>query len=262
MFRSFLIHVVVFFLTGCLAQACQDAPTATMPVSTPSETQKPGWTMIFHDEFASASLDQNVWATKLKWGDTNPPELEYYASDAFDLSNGILHIQAKKQPAFGQEYRSGVIASFRSFSFQYGYLEARVRVPSGQGLWPALWLLYDGNKSDEIDAMEILGDKPDIVYMTLHYDGPSGHSQNTGSYYTGSDFSKDFHIFAVDWSPNAIIWYVDGVERFRVTNNIPQGPLYIIANLAIGGKWPGAPNNSTNFPAYFDIDYIRVYKHN
>ncbi|HEX9013178.1 MAG TPA: carbohydrate binding domain-containing protein, partial [Anaerolineaceae bacterium] len=126
----------------------------------------------------------------------------------------------------------------------------------------AFWMLPDSNNwVPEIDVTEILGDKPSTTYMTLHYYNTTGAYVQTQSQYTGADFSAGYHTFGVDWEPGALVWYVDGVERKRVTDTtaIPHVALYLLANLAVGGTWPGSPDSSTVFPAYMNIDYIRAW---
>jgi beta-glucanase (GH16 family) len=218
------------------------------------------WPMIFHDEFDGSQLNQSVWADEYLWGRTNPPELQYYAHDAFRQNNGVLSIMAEKKVIQGMNYSSGVITSFDSFIFTYGYVEARVRIPSGQGFWPALWLLDAGGKVEEIDVAEFLGQDPNVAHMTFHYTDQQGQRQETGSSYQGPDFSQDYHVLGLDWNSTAITWYIDGVECYRIDHNIPNTPMYLIANLAVGGSWPGSPDNTTRFPATFDIDYIRVFQ--
>jgi beta-glucanase (GH16 family) len=259
----------VWAATLLLALAC-NAPsymsTSTTPIPTRPTTSfdplvKPGWTLVFHDEFDRPALT-NEWVTEYPWGRVNPPELQFYVTDAFDLTSGTLRIKAEKRPMGSMSYTSGLISSFYSFNFRYGYVESRLKVPYGKGLWPAFWLL-DVSPTDtgEIDVLEILGSEPNVVDMSLHYPDSTGKSQSETGVYKGPDFSRDFHTFAVDWRPDLLIWYVDGTERYRLSQHIPQGKMYVIANLAVGGKWPGAPNIFTNFPAYFDFDYIRIYQH-
>jgi len=262
-----VVFLAVAFLLG--STACSrlrpdpapvsiDKPLAVTPTSISSSTD---WHLVFHDEFDETGLN-SVWSTELPWGPTSPPELEYYIPDAFEFNDGILRIKAQKQSFQGKDYTSGVISSYPQFSFTYGYAEIRAKLPSGEGLWPAFWLLASDQKSShEIDVFELIGNDPNTIYMTLHYDTPSGSQHVQGSY-NGPDFSQGFHIYAVDWEPSEIVWFVDGMERYRVSQNIPQSPMNIITNLAVGGDWPGTPNPSTQFPAYFDIDYLRVYQHN
>ena len=163
----------------------------------------------------------------------------------------------------GHEYCSGLISSQASFVQEYGYFEIRARVPAGEGLWPAFWLLPAREEwPPEIDVFEILGHRPDKVYMTVHYRDAEGAHRYIAHRFYGPDFSQGYHTFAVAWDPTGIVWYVDGVERHRVeqAEAIPSGPFYVIANLAVGGPWPGNPDETTPFPAFFDVDHIRVYR--
>lgn len=167
-----------------------------------------------------------------------------------------------------REYLSGIITSLNSYNFTHGYVEMRARVPSGQGLWSAFWLLTSKYVEDvpEIDIMEYLGQFPDEVNHTLHYFDTSDDWNLVSSptyKTTGPDYSQNFHTYGLAWHPDAIVWYVDGVEVKRVTDEdflIAKQSMYIIANLAVGGTWPGSPDASTPFPAEFEIDYIRAYK--
>ncbi len=220
---------------------------------------QPALKLVFRDEFNSRSLNVTKWMSQLQWGRRNPPELQYYSPDAFLFSNGILHIRAQKKETKGYAYASGALITYKSFRFTYGIVKIRARIPAGRGLWPALWLLDYAGGAQEIDIMEAVGHQPNIAYMTLHYPTPDG-SKSLGSYYSGRNLSTGFHIFSVDWSPSAITWYIDGIQRYRLTDHIPSKPMYLIMNLAVGGDWPGPPTKSTKFPAFFNIDYVRIYK--
>lgn len=242
------------FITGfclitiiMLISACQPTPTQST---------------IFQDEFNGNTLDREKWTTQHGWGRTNKPELQYYADDALIVHNGTLKIKAESKPTENMDYSSGMINSMNSFTFTYGYVEARIKIPAGQGLWSALWLLDAGGSADEIDIAEFLGHTPKMTYMTLHYADQDGHPKGTNDgQYEGLDFSNDFHTIGVHWQAGSITWYADGVERYQVTENIPAKPMYLIANLAVGGEWPGTPDETTHFPATYEIDYIRVYQH-
>lgn len=164
------------------------------------------------------------------------------------------------------DYLSGILASYESFKFTHGYAEARVKVPAGQGLWPAFWLLntHYVENNPEIDIMEALGQNRHVVHHTYHHFLPGVGTVSSPTYDTvGPDFSEDFHTFGMSWEPKQIIWYVDGMETRRVTNSdykISGQAMYVLANLAVGGNWPGDPDATTEFPAEYEIDYIRVYK--
>jgi len=152
-------------------------------------------------------------------------------------------------------YLSGVITTQPSFSQTYGYFEMRAQLPEGKGLWPAFWLLpKDGSWPPEIDVMESVGD-PSVVYMTSHSktQEPKGVEARIAPH--------AFHVFAVSWGPHQLIWYIDGSEVARQpTPADMHKPMYMLANLAVGGNWPGAPDATTHFPAVLMIDYIRAYR--
>jgi beta-glucanase (GH16 family) len=231
-----------------------------------------GWVLNFSDEFDGTSLDLTKWnKTYPNGGRTNNDELEWYVDNAQTVSNGTLKLVAKHESAHsGYPYTSGMICSYNKFSQTYGYFEARMKIPAGQGLWPAFWLVPTPSVwPPEIDVMENLGNDPSLIYMTSHYSAnyPSPGEPYGGSYqgtYGGTNFSTGFHRFGVEWSSTAIVWYVDGVERYRVTQRVPIlgygfTGMYMIANLAVGGSWPGNPDASL-FPTQLEIDYIRAYK--
>jgi beta-glucanase (GH16 family) len=215
------------------------------------------------------------------WGNQ---ELEYYTSSTTNAAHdgaGNLVISARRENPAGYncwygtcQYTSARLLTSATFTQAYGRFEARLRIPRGQGLWPAFWML--GNNigsvgwpnSGEIDIMENIGREPSTVHGTIHGPGYSGGSA-VGAGYTlpgGQAFADAFHTFAVDWEPNAITWYVDGVQYSRKTPADLGGdrwvfdhPFFIIMNVAVGGLWPGSPDGSTVFPQTMMIDYVRVY---
>ena len=242
--------------------------------------QLEGFELVFSEEFEGDSLDLDTWNTSYLWGDDlviNQEEQHYvdvanepdFGYDPFEVADGTLTISAVPTPpeladrANGQPYLSGVITSYDAFKFTYGYVETRARVPFGQGLWPAFWLLnaYYGDDDPEIDIMEFIGDDQDVVYHTYHYyDGDELRSTESKPV-PGVDYTNGFHTFAVDWSPGLLIFYVDGRETHRVVDpRVSDQEMYIIANTALGGWWPGSPDETTEFPADYEIDYIRVYR--
>ncbi len=234
-----------------------------MPVLEPPGT---AWTMVFNDEFDGSALDASKWSTCYHWAldygftycRAGNDELQWYQPDDVSLQGGQLHLKAEKRTFQNANYTSGMVDSHGKFNFLYGYAEARFRVPKGKGLWPAFWMLpKDNSWPPEIDIMEILGDKPNLAYTTLHW---GQENNSTGKVFNGPDFSADFHTFAINWQPGLIIWTIDGVEVFRTTANTPDKAMYLILNLAVGGAWPGSPNASTVFPSTFDVDYVRVWQ--
>ncbi len=237
--------------------------------------------LVFSDEFNGDSLDTSKWNTSYLWGDDliiNSEEQHYvdinndpdFGFNPFTFDGESLTINSIKTPdsllekANGQQYLSGVITSYDAFKFTYGYVEARAKMPFGKGYWPAFWLLnaYYVDDKPEIDIMEFIGDDQDVVYHTYHYYDSDGNLRSTKSDPSvGIDFTSDFHTFAVEWSPSTIVFYVDGIEQHRISDpKVSQQDMYIIANTAIGGWWPGSPDESTAFPGEYKIDYIRAYQ--
>jgi beta-glucanase (GH16 family) len=245
-------------------------------------TQSGDWNLLFSDDFDGTSLDTDKWTTCYWWdegGCTNlgNDELEWYQPDDVLVSDGTLKLRAQERTTRTTDgeiyhYTSGMITTGRNtndtslpakFTFQFGYAEMRARIPSGQGLWPAFWLLPATHDSKpEIDVMEIKGQETDTIHMHFHYLTDDGEHIDSGDDWTGPDFSADWHTFAVSWQPDGITWYVDGIARrsYTDTAHVPAEQMYLIANLAIGGEWPGPPDASTPFPSYYEIDYVRVWK--
>jgi beta-glucanase (GH16 family) len=163
------------------------------------------------------------------------------------------------------------------FAQTYGRFEARIKIPRGQGIWPAFWMLGDDvetgsgwPKSGEIDIMENIGKEPGMVHGTIHGPGYSGE-HGIGAPYSlpaGQKFADDFHIFAVEWEPETIRFYVDGhLYATRTPADLPKGtkwvydhPFFVLLNLAVGGSWPGSPDASSIFPQEMLVDYVRVYR--
>jgi len=261
-------------------------PTSTLtPTSTPTITPTPipgqpmpngntsrSWVLKFSDEFNGSALDTTKWNTCFDWGcfiDSNN-ELQCDTPKNVIVRNGIARLKAEKRKVtclnhgspVTHAYASGMIQSNTHFDFAYGFVEARTRGTQGKGLLPALWTVpSDLSWPPEIDILEIIGHAPTIAHLTYHYTF-GGVETPSGDSYDGPDFSADWHTFGVYWEPDAIRWYIDGVERFNFTEtkNIAAIKMYVIANLAVGGNWPGAPNPATVFPNYFDIDYYRVWQ--
>jgi beta-glucanase (GH16 family) len=240
------------------------------------------WRRIFADSFTGTRLDRNKWTTCYWWdegGCTNlgNRELQWYQPGNVTVVDGHVRLRAQRQRVVGINdtafpYTSGMIttgpARYRApegakFDFQYGYAEMRAWVPRGKGLWPAFWLLPSSyNSTPEIDVMEVLGQAPHVLQMHFHYRDKNRSLFSVGNGATVGDLSTGWHIYGVDWQPDRIIWYLDGKEQWRYENKaaIPREPMYLLVNLAVGGEWPGAPNNATQFPADYLIDYVRVWQ--
>src|SRR3712207_3839654 len=247
-----------------------------------------GYSLTFSDEFTGSYLDTQRWGTKYWWGGrslASNGEMQYFADrstaivqqhpslDPFRITadptqpgDGILTITANPSPdtslTDGLPYVSGLINTHGTFSQTYGYFEISAKVPAGQGLWPAFWLLpQSGNWPPEIDVLELLGHDPTIYYVGAHWkDARGGHAFDTQGRKVSVDLSKDFHAYGTLWTPDRITFYLDGQEVYSMAT--PSGmnePMYLLAGLAVGGNWPGAPDATTPFPAQFQIDSIRAW---
>jgi beta-glucanase (GH16 family) len=251
------------------------------PPAQPADPTFPATKLVFDDEFNGASgtkPDSTKWTQDFGGGQNG--EQEYYTNgDNTTMDgNGDLVIAAKKETSNGHDYTSGRINTGGKFSFQYGRVEARVKVPKGQGFWPAFWMMgadfltgrpwpYNG----EVDIMEILGKDTTTSYSTLHapmYNGGNGYGQSYKAA-NGADLSAGFHTYAAEWDSKGIRFYLDNTlvftaDKATVENTkgawIYDHPFYLILNLAVGGDWPGAVDATTPFPSQMLVDYVRVYQ--
>lgn len=236
--------------------------------------------MIFSDEFDGTSLNTSIWNNNCYpdgWDDDPDPnicscaysnEAELYRSaNAYVDGSGHLVLRAEKDTSVNPEQiYSGMVQSYSSFHFTYGFVEARFKVVAGNGLWPAFWMLASNKGAwpvEEIDIMEQLGHDPNRAYMAIHWPSGGG-SQQSGCNYVISNFTTAWHTFGIDWQANSVIWYIDGVQRcsYNTAENIPSTPMFMILNFAVGdvGSWPGPIDSSTLFPSDFTIDYVRVWQ--
>jgi beta-glucanase (GH16 family) len=207
---------------------------------------------VFADEFSGNTLNTNTWYSCsggcVPWGN----ELETYWSSNVSVHDGTLDLVANKS---GSRYTSGKIQSYKSFL--YGHFESRMLIPYGQGYWPAFWLLHDAVEanSNEIDIMESINNDH-TNYMSDHYNINGQYQIVTSS----TPITQGWHVLALDWQKDKLVWYIDGVTKFSITDasKIPNTSMFIILNLAIGGDWPGNPSSSTVFPAHYLVDYMRV----
>lgn len=232
-----------------------------------SEVDPTKWELTFSDEFDGDKLDYSKWTPRDPWEVVRNDELQAYITKAFTVKDGILSIRCEDEPAYydgaKRDYRSGMMTTTGKFSQTYGRFEARCRVPKGRGLWPAFWMLPEPPAwPPEIDILEVLCHEPDKVYMSSHWINPKDeyNSLSQTGEYKGVDFSDGFHTIAVEWEEKEIRWYVDGIERHRTSKNVPNVPMFLLLNLAVGGDWAKAPDAKTVFPAKFQIDYVRVWK--
>jgi len=240
-----------------------------------------GWTLAWSDEFEGASgqsPDASKWAFDVGgdgWGNS---ELEYYTdrpeNSATD-GQGHLVITLKSETYMNRSYTSARLKTQGKFTQAYGRFEARIKAPTGQGVWPAFWMLGEDITTNawpncgEIDIMEIAGKAPTVNHGSLHGPGYSGGSPLTGTYTLtgGGTLPDDFHVYRVEWEANTVRFYVDETNyETRKNTDVPNGaewvydhPFFMILNIAMGGSFGGAPDSTTMLPQTMVVDYVRVY---
>jgi len=232
--------------------------------------------LILEDNFdVDGAPDSSLWGYDIGGNGWGNNELQYYTDRAENVKveNGMLHITALQEDYEGSGYTSARILTKGLYKRTYGRYEARIKLPWGQGLWPAFWLL--GGDIDqvgwpqcgEIDIMEYVGQEPTIIHGSVHGPGYSGGSAITKSYTLENDrFDTDFHVFGIEWGPDYINFYVDDVLYNQITPDDVTGDwvydhdFFIILNLAVGGDFVGSPNENTVFPQTMLVDYVRVYQ--
>ncbi|MGD1070882.1 MAG: glycoside hydrolase family 16 protein [Bryobacteraceae bacterium] len=226
--------------------------------------QKPSWTLAFADEFAGKELDLAKWAPHDPWGRERPREVQAYVPGAIEVRDGMAHITARREPATydgrDREFTSGMMTTYGSFAQMYGRFEIRCRMPAGRGLEARFWLLPLTGEIPEIDVFDAVGSEPKKALFGNRWGDEKTERSYTGSYPVG-DLSADFHVVAIEWDKDKIIWFVDGVERFRSVDGVPHQPMYLAISLIVGGIQAKYPDEATKFPAAFDIDYVRVFSH-
>jgi beta-glucanase (GH16 family) len=236
--------------------------------------------LAWHDEFngqAGAAPDATKWGYDRGGDGWGNKELEEYTSSADNVfQDGQGHLAIRAVRTESGTYTSGRIKTKGLVEFQYGKIEARIRIPFGQGIWPAFWML--GNditgvswpKCGEIDILENVGREPATLHGTVHGPGYSG-GQGISALSTLSGAQKlsdRFHVFAVEWSEGAIEFFLDGKSYAKVTSaSLPADtkwvfdhPFFLLMNLAVGGEWPGNPDATTSFPQTMLVDWVRVWK--
>ena len=235
--------------------------------------------LVLREDFDGSDLNRARWNTCYWWAPhgctiSSNHELEWYLPEQVRAHGGVLELVAARRSVRGSDghtypYVSGMISSgppYGSskprFAFRYGTAKIRARVPLGTGLWPAFWLLPANRHSiPEIDVMEILGQSPETVHMHLHYRNRQGEVTQRGAQWTDPGLRSGWHTFAIRWRPRRLVWVIDGVPRWRVRGHaVPRRRMYLIANLAVGGDWPGTPAASTRFPSVFQIDSVKVWQ--
>ncbi|PAP77130.1 family 16 glycosylhydrolase [Rubrivirga marina] len=238
------------------------------------------WQLVWSDEFdVDGAPDPANWNYDIGghgWGNA---ERQFYTdrTDNARVEDGVLVIEAREEEYEGNDYTSARLVTRGTAAWTYGRIEARIKLPFGQGIWPAFWMLptdspYGGwPVGGEIDIMEYLGHETSRVHGTLHYGGGSIGHRYTGTSYDlpEGSFDEDFHTFAIEWEPRRIRWYVDGeLYQTQISWTSAGGPypapfdspFHLLLNVAVGGQWPGYPDETTTFPQRMEVDYVRVYQ--
>jgi beta-glucanase (GH16 family) len=259
---------------------CKDDPGITTSGSgeeNDSEESSDKWELVWSDEFNyEGAPDSSRWNFETGasgWGNN---ELQHYTDRLrnVEVSDSMLVITAREENYQGSDYTSARMITYGSGHFwQYGRVEARIQLPEGQGIWPAFWMLgkniFEGTSwpaTGEIDILEMIGggENDHILHGTAHWD-EDGHTYIGDSYTLDEKLSQAFHTFAIEWDEEQIKWFVDGEQYFSLdiqpaAKSEFHAPFFILLNIAVGGDWPGSPDNTTEFPQTMKVDYVRVYQ--
>lgn len=229
----------------------------------------PSMTRVWSDEFDGNSIDLNNWTHEVgdEWFNN---ELQAYSADPIysSVSDGKLSITAREDNG---NYTSARMITQDKYEFQYGRIDIRAKLPKGQGIWPALWLLganindVSWPKCGEIDIMELVGHEPNQTHGTAHYDNNGHQYRGSGKTLDSGEFADKFHVFSVIWTKESLSWYLDGESFLTFKAEDLDGfpfntPFFFIMNVAVGGDWPGNPDATTVFPQTMEVDYVRVFQ--
>jgi beta-glucanase (GH16 family) len=284
---ALVVGLVVIGRQRPTANGSPGSPVLQVSPGSPASSVSPTWSdapgesavpqrVLFEESFDGSQLDRSIWNTCHWWDDggctiDSNNEMEWYTPDQVTVSDGALHLTAAEIETSGSNgrsypFRSGMVTTgprFHGgrpkFAFTYGSVEARLLLPAGRGLWPAFWMLPANSESvPEIDILEVLGQSPNELLMHLH---PQDRSDGPSKRYRlpGANFAEAWHTLRLHWAPGRLEYFVDGHQVWQLTSEqVPAEPMYLVFNLAVGGDYPGEPDESTRFPATFAIDYVRV----
>ena len=241
-----------------------------------------GYSLVWNDEFNGSTLNSSNWTHEIGdgcnnnlcgWGNN---ELEYYRSENSTVADGLLTITAKQENFGGRDYTSSRLKTQGKQFFTYGRVDIRAKLPKGQGIWPALWMLGESittvswPASGELDIMEMIGgtiNREKTTHGTIHYSNAAGGREYTGGSTTVENglLADAFHVFSIDWNTTSITWSLDGVafHSQQITSSDRtefHENFFFLFNVAVGGEWPGSPNADTQFPQQMQVDYIRVFQ--
>lgn len=240
----------------------------------PDETA-PGWELVWRDEFDGPELDPEHWTFDTGGHGWGNDELQYYTDrpENARIENGALLIEARREDYLGRPYTSARLKTQGRGAWQFGRIVARIQLPAGQGVWPAFWMLGDNfdrvgwPDCGEIVIMENRGREPHLIHGMAHGPGYSGGGGFGAAHQlAGAPYAAGYHEFAIEWAPEGIRWLVDRTPYAELSPSAVDGPwvfdqpFFILINVAVGGRWPGDPDETTVFPQVMRLDYVRVYR--
>lgn len=261
--------------------------------SRPSEPTKPTkpseeeWKLVWNDEFEGSEINMNNWSFDRPENGRYNGEIQSYTKNNAYVKDGSLIIEARKEDITEPDgktynYSSGKLITQGKQKWTYGKVEVKAKMPTGKGIWPAIWMMPEDEpfygtwpKCGEIDIMELLGDTPNKVYGTMHFGEPHRESQGTYILPEGESFGEQYHVYSIEWEPGEIRWYLDGNLYHTENDWFSRNPnnaddytypapfdqdFFLIMNISVGGGWPGNPDETTVFPQQMVVDYVRVYQ--
>ena len=273
-----LLSVFVILAAGCQSAGQTELSSLAIPTPIPTPVAaREGWELAWHDEFDGKTINRSDWTFDLGGGGWGNGEAQVYTDLPQNArqEEGLLVIEARKETneLGGFEFTSARLKTQGLKTFQYGRIEARLKVPAGAGFWPAFWMLGSNidqvgwPDSGEIDIMEYVGKEPNLIMGTLHGPGYSGALGLTSRSVQDYPIADEFHTYAVEWDQDQIRWFLDDVEYHTLTRSdvgeerwVFDQPFFLILNLAVGGTLGGFIGQDTVFPANVYADYVRVYQ--
>jgi len=267
-------------LTACTEKK-PEPPVATLPPTTEVNSEVRDYSqyteLVWADEFTGGAIDAAKWGYDTGGGGWGNNELEYYTTSAENsfIDNGNLVIQAKQQTQGGNSYTSARMLTKGKQNFKFGRVDVRAKLPKGQGIWPAIWMLgsnIDQNNwpiCGEIDMMELRGQEPNKFLTTMHFGTSFADHRQKGApdqVLPAGNFSDAFHTFSVVRGKDQIRFFLDGALYYTFTSSDASpypfnNPFFVVLNVAVGGNFLGSPNASTVFPQQMQVDYVRYYQY-
>ena len=271
------------FFTLTLLASCSNDDDNSEKVHEPKAWEKDGWNLVWHDEFDGDELDLTKWSHEIGGHGFGNNELQYYTDSDTNsfLRGGNLVIKANVVPQGVNSskglryYTSARLRTKEKGDWLYGRIDVKAKIALGQGIWPAIWMLptdwrYGGwPASGEIDIMEHVGYDPGGIHFSVHTEAYNHMLNNQRTAYKSlNDVSDNYHLYSIEWFADRIDFFIDDVKYFSFTNdgagNFRTWPFdqrfHLLINIAVGGQWPGSPDNSTKFPSEMLIDFVRVYE--